>query len=208
EGNPGDKLEPGKVHSFEHRIITANNVIKWVRQEIRLLSNEKQIPFKIEGTIQDITERKEYELQLAISNERFQLAIQASNEMIWEIDHQNQSVTRGTGYEKTFNSKSTHPFSKQNSWYRKIHPSDLDEVWDSLQIALQDKNENYWSKEYKIIAKNDAISHVVDRCYILRDSNGIPIRSVGSVLDVTASRQQLEKIQQQNENLREIAWLQ
>ncbi|WP_192349541.1 PAS domain S-box protein [Algoriphagus sp. Y33] len=208
ESNPNDKIEPGTVQSFEHRILTASNKIKWVHQEIRILTDEKQIPFRIEGTIQDITERKEYELQLALSNERFRLAIQASNEMIWEIDHQNQMISRSSGYEKLINYEASESFEEGNSWFRKIHTDDLEAVWNSLQAALKNRHKNSWSKEYKVLAENGSIAYFVDRCYILRDEKGDPLRSVGSALDVTVSRQQLEKIKQQNNKLREIAWLQ
>ncbi|WPR77182.1 PAS domain-containing protein [Algoriphagus sp. NG3] len=201
-------LEPGKVKSFEHRIITASNEIKWVHQEIRMLVDDNGLPYKIEGTIQDITDRKENELQLAISNERFQLAIKASNEMIWEIDHQKQTIYRGAGYSRLVNYKSNELFTKDNSWCRNLPSSEMDKVWTSLQQTLADKNKTSWSAEYMIYAEDGSIAYFVDRCFILRDEKGTPLRSVGSVLDVTASRQQLERIKNQNEKLREIAWLQ
>ena len=201
-------LGPGTFKSFEHRIITATNEVKWVHQEIRMLVDGKQQPYRMEGTIQDITERKENELQLAISNERFQLAINASNEMIWEVDHLKQTIFRGAGYTKLIKYKTNEPFLRDNSWCKKLPSSEMDKVWASLQAALADKKQNFWSTEYMINTESGSIAYFVDRCFILRDDNGIPIRSVGSALDVTNSRQQLERIKNQNEQLKEIAWLQ
>jgi len=208
ESDPLESLEPGKVQSFEHRILTATNEVKWVRQEIRLVTDDEHKPIRLEGTIQDITERKEYELQLAISNERFQLAIKASNEMIWEVDHQTQEINRSKGYDKSINYQTSESFSKESSWFRKMHPKDLEKVWPSIQNALQNKEETFWSMEYKMIKEDGSEAYFVDRCFILRDKKGRPMRSVGSVLDVTASRQQLERIKQQNKHLKEIAWIQ
>ncbi|MCE7056096.1 PAS domain-containing protein [Algoriphagus sp. AGSA1] len=208
EADPNEHLEPDQVRSFEHRIITATNKIKWVHQEIRMLMDENDLPYRIEGTIQDITERKENELQLAISNERFQLAIKASNEMIWEIDHQKQTIYRGAGYSRLVNYKANEPFTRRNSWCRNLPSSEMDRIWTSLLKALADKNETFWSAEYMVNTEEGGIAYFVDRCFILRDEKGRPLRSVGSVLDVTASRQQLERIKDQNQKLREIAWLQ
>lgn len=208
EADPTEHIEPGVVQSFEHRIITASDEVKWVHQEIRILLDKKQVPYRIEGTLQDITERKENELQLALSNERFQLAIKASNEMIWEVDHQKQTIYRGAGYSELVNYKENEPFSMDNSWCRKLPSDEMDRVWTSLEKALEDKNSTFWSAEYKINAENGAIAYFVDRCYILRDHQGKPLRSIGSVLDITKSRQQLERIKNQNNKLREIAWLQ
>lgn len=208
EGDANNKLEPGKVQSFENRIVTATGEIKWVRQEIRLLANDKNIPYRIEGTIQDITETKEYELQLTHSNKRFKLAMEASNEMIWEIDHLNKLIIRSKGYEKSIKYVTSEPFQKNNSWFRKVYQPDRDEVWNSLQSALQNKKETYWSMDYRMISSDGSISYFFDRCFIVRDEKGNPIQSIGCALDVTDSKQQLEKIKLQNSNLREIAWLQ
>lgn len=201
-------LSPEKTQSFEHRIITASKQVKWVRQEIRLQNNTHQKPFKIEGTIQDITERKEYEIQLALSNERFKLATEASNEMIWETDHKQQVTTRSKVYEKTISYQALEPFMIGNSWYSKIPEPELQEVWLSLQRAFEDKKTTYWTNEYKLISDKGDLMYFVDRCFIIRDSLGTPLRSIGSVLDITSSRKQMDIILQQNKNLREIAWFQ
>lgn len=203
-----EKLSPGKIKSFEHRIINAKNEVKWVQQEISILVNELNIPYKIQGTIQDITERKEYEIQLAISNERFKLATKASNEMIWEIDHKSNLITRSKVYRKVIKYEICEKFSIENSWFSKVPPQEIEAVWLSLQNALKNKNIQNWSEEYKIQTDDGSIAYFVDRCFILRDSLGTPLRSIGSVLDVTSSRKQLEIIMKQNKSLREIAWFQ
>ncbi|MCZ4319951.1 PAS domain S-box protein [Aequorivita viscosa] len=206
--DPPTLLEPGKIKSFEHRIITSSNKIRWVRQELRLIADETGKAIRLEGTLQDITESKEYQRQLAYSNERFSLAMQVSNEMIWDIDHAKNTITRGKGYERTLQYNSSEPLAKDNSLFSKVHPEDLPGLWESLQNAFLDKEKHLWEQEYRLILEDGSIAYFVDRCYISRDSEGRPIRSIGSALDVTASRQQLEQIKRQNKNLREIAWLQ
>lgn len=208
KSDPTEHLEPGKVTSFEHRILTPRGNVKWVRQEIRLLTDEYGTPFRIEGTIQDITERKEYEEQISLSNERFRLAMQASTEVIWDVDMVNQKLIRVKDRRQTIDYELCEEFSIDNSWFTSIAPNDREKVWNSLHEALQDKNQKFWNTEYSIIADDGSVFYFVDRCYILRNKNGEPLRLVGAALDVTASRQQLEKIKEQNENLREIAWLQ
>ncbi|AWW32956.1 PAS sensor protein [Echinicola strongylocentroti] len=208
KNDPDQKRKPGKVNRYEHRIIDAQGKIKWVQQEIRLVADQQGRPFRIEGTIRDITEEKEYEQRLSISNNRFKLAMQVSNEMIWELNHSINNITRGTGFDEQVSYREQEPFSIANSWFQKIHPDDAAEVWSSYEAALDDESVNSWKMEYRMALANGHIGYFVDRCLILRDSMGKPIRSVGSVLNVTASRTHLEQIQRQNDNLREIAWLQ
>lgn len=203
-----EKLNSGEVQSFEHRIITAANETRWVRQELQLIKDENGEPIRLEGTLLDITESKEYQQQLAQSNERFAMAMRVSNEMIWEIDHIKNKVSRGKGYVGAFNYDATEPFVKHNSWFKKVHPDDLEELWQSLQQSIRDTNKKSWEMEYRIFAEDNSIAYFVDRCYIIRDEDGNALRSIGSALDVTNSRLQLEQIKRQNKNLREIAWLQ
>jgi len=208
DDDTNNDLEPGEIKSFEHRIITATDDIKWVCQETRILEDENQVIIGLEGTIQDITERKEYELQLVISNERFELAMKATNEMIWEIDHKTNIIYRSSRYSDIVNYKIKEKFDIENSWLGRVPLQKIEEVWCSFQETLDNKDINFWSNEYKILTDVGKVAYFVDRCFILRDINGKPLRSVGSVLDVTASREQLETIMQQNNNFREIAWLQ
>ncbi|MDX1326495.1 MAG: PAS domain S-box protein [Arenibacter sp.] len=201
-------LEAGKVKSFEHRIISGSGKEKWVKDEIRLITDDEGNPIRVEGTVQDITERKKHEEELTLSNERFRLAIKASNEMIWEVDHKNQQGIDQKKFLPIVNSHNGDTFTNDNSWFSKIHKEDRERVWEYINKALQDKKKNSWELEYRIELADGSISYIIDRCYILRDKEGHPIRSVGSALDVTASRQQLERIKKQNEKLREISWLQ
>lgn len=206
--NTISEFHNSKTMSIEHRIITMGGKTKWVHEEIQAKLDSKNEVFKIEATIQDITERKEYEQELAISNDRFRLAMEASNEMIWEIDHSKNIITRGNGYENLILYKNFEPFNKDNSWVQNIYQKDRKRVWKSFNKAISDKEISVWSIEYRAISLNGEISYFIDRCHILRDLKGIAIRSIGSALNVTTSRQQLVKIKEQNSKLREIAWLQ
>ncbi|UPZ37993.1 PAS domain S-box protein [Sphingobacterium sp. PCS056] len=208
EGNPTMYLIPGEAKSFEHEIMTLSGKMKWVRQEVRLLTNEHGTPVQIEGTIQDITERKGYEKQLYLSNEVFKLAMQASNEMIWDVDLITNQLTRRKDHNQTFDCNLSERFSLDNSWFSAIEPGDRKKVWDSLERSLEDSNEKSWRAEYRVISQDGVISYFVDRCNILRDEKGKAVRLVGAALDVSASRRYIERIKKQNENLREIAWIQ
>lgn len=204
----GDNIPSQMLKSYEHRILIPGGSIKWIRQEIRWLLNEKGLPYMIEGTIQDISDTKVHEQELLLSNERFNLAFKASNEMIWELDFTTETIIRGTAYLKKFPYETSEPFSSTNSWNQLIAKEDQKRIWESLQKVLSTPEENYWKDEYKIILDDEDIAYVVDRCYIIKDEDGKPLKAVGSVLDVTESRKYLEKIKTHNKQLKEISWIQ
>lgn len=206
--DPKDHLEPGKVMRFEHRIITAHGETRWVQQEIQLMVDDANNPTHLEGTIQDITARKEYELQLKMSNDRFLLAMLASNQTIWEVDHTNKVLTYSHMTEDNQEQLAKEEFLKESSWFKRVHPDDKDLVWTALVQHLDTKNGRRGSLDYRTVGSDGTIGYVTDTFHTQRDSEGRPIRTIGSVMDVTVVKNQLEQIKLQNKALAEIAWLQ
>lgn len=205
-GKLEDNLMRDGVHQFENRIITAAGETRWVYQRINIIKDRKGTPKILEGTVQDITERKDFERQLALSNRRFELAIEASNQVIWDYDPVANSITRGGG-SSNLQFDNSEAFELENSWFHRIHPEDVQTVWESINKAMKGSS-TIWEMEYRVLDINGKIAYVNDKCAILRDNSGSPIRVVGSIIDVTDSKLYLQKIENQNKNLKEIAWMQ
>jgi PAS domain S-box-containing protein len=202
------KPDGGSEYEFTHRIITSTNEVKWVYQKMKVITDEKGDATFLEGIIQDITERKQYEELLRMSNERFELAMKSTNEMIWDWNHLTNEVSRGFGYQKEYGYKTTEKVTSNNSWFNLIHPDDREQVYNSINHVLDNTREDYWYEEYRIIKPNGKVAYILDRAYILRNENGEAIRSVGASLDATVSRKQMYAIKKQNETLKEVAWIQ
>jgi PAS domain S-box-containing protein len=194
--------------TFEHRIITGNGNLKWLAERFQILYNENGTPIKAEGMVQDISDIKEKEEQLRISNERFGMAMKATEEMIWDWDITSNRVTRGPGFNSIFGYTTDDANSVQEFWFENVHPDDRKEVKQSLMNALQDPDQSQWHSEYRFIKADGNIAHIIDRGYVIRDEDGIAIRVVGAILDVSDSRRMMREITFQNERLKEIAWTQ
>ncbi|UZH54585.1 PAS domain-containing protein [Salinimicrobium tongyeongense] len=153
--------------------------------------------------ISEITTKKE---ALKIANKRFKMAMKATNEMIWDWDIATDSVTRSKGYKKIFGYDATQATTVHSFWLKKVVDEDREKVQRSLAYAVNNTDVKKWKLEYRFIKADGSIAHIIDRGYILRDSNGKATRMVGAVLDVTNSRRLLQKVQKQNKVLKEIAW--
>jgi PAS domain S-box-containing protein len=193
---------------FEHRIITDSGKTKWLIERFKIIFDKNQAPVKIEGTIQDITDIKEKEQLLKISNERFEMAMKATSELIWDLDVESGRIVRSSGYQTVFGYDPDENSSDLDSWFESIHPDDRDEVKESFNSALQNTRNTQWYKEYRFIKANGHTAYIVDRGHIIRDESGKAIRVVGAVLDVTESRRMMREISIQNKRLKEIAWTQ
>lgn len=158
------------------------------------------------GASTDISELQEKARELKRSNKVFSLAMKATKEMIWDWDLENDQLKRSkafteiTGYRKC-------EVGNRGTWLEKIHPDDCQRVQKSIYKAFYNKRKKKkWKAEYRIIKKDGEIAFVIDRGYIIRNKEGLPLRVIGATLDVTESRNLLEKIKAQNEILRQVAW--
>ena len=194
-------------YSFEHRVITSTGQVRWLHQSINIKRNGQEEISQIEGVVQDVTAHKLIEQKLRVSNERFSLAMKATNEMIWDWDFETNFIVRSKGFEKFFNYLFQESSAKTNSWFSKVYPEDIDELWDSLEKAISDPFVDHWQMEYRIFNRDFEVCYVVDRCFILRNDKREIVRAVGAVQDVTAFRKYMEAISAQNKKLRRISWM-
>lgn len=179
----------------------------WLETTITNLLDDPAIRGVVCNT-RDLSSEKKHEGNIRLSNERFKLAMKATNEMIWDWDIASDTVYRGSSYHTKFGYALTEKTHDANSWFSQINPEDRSTVWESLQEAIGDSKTKYWQAEYRLGNKQGGTFFIHDRCYIIRNEEGEIIRAVGAALDVTESRLQLQEIQRQNNALREIAWLQ
>ncbi|UCS92387.1 PAS domain-containing protein [Echinicola marina] len=203
-----EELAKQSPKKYTHRIITASQEVRWVTQTVNVLTDDNKVPYRIEGVIQDITDQKLIEEKLKESNDRFNLALKAIKEMIWDVDHELGMVYRSKSLLEKVNYKEMDKLSFTDSWLCNIDESDREEVWKSFMLVCSDKHQNYWQREYKVKTKQGGHMHVFDRCYIMRDERGMPNRTVGAIEDVSEMKKQMELVQLQNSKLNEIAWKQ
>jgi len=208
QNHPKNQLQPGKIKAFEHRIITANGAIKWVHQEIQLITDNGGTSH-LEGTIQDITERKEYERKLEAINKRFLLAMLASNQEIWEWDIQKGTLRYSQVKDGIKEKIKEEPFGLSCHWFNRMHKGDRARVWKTLAESVENERDHLeGSMEYRIKESDGTLRYVLDKYRVQRHPDGKTIKVIGSVSDITESKRQLEHIQRQNKALKEIAWLQ
>ena len=164
---------------------------------------EQEIAQIREQSIAEITAQKD---ELSLANKRFEMAMKASNEVIWDWDLTNDKLSLSSNFFNNFGYQNKQGQPVNQFWYPKIKESDRDRVQESLEAAVLDSGINKWEGTYDFVKASGEIAHLIDRAYILRDDSGKATRMVGSIIDVTSHRQALGKIKEQNELLREIAW--
>ena len=182
--------------SFEptYRIRTAGGVSKWVWERgIGVFSPEGAL-LALEGFIADISERTKAEEALRQSEERYRLALQATQEIMYDWDigadavFWNPNLTNVLGYAPDEMGRSLEGF------HARLHPDDAARV--RREVAAAVAHGEVFSSEYRIRRKTDEFATLLDRGLILRGRDGVAVRMVGAITDLTTSKQLQDQLRQ------------
>ena len=151
--------------------------------------NAKNIPLYDENlmisTVTDFTDMFKAQENLEIVYKRLDRAFKATSDALWEWELSEDELYWGDGYGRLFgyffdNNKVSKAF-----WESKIHPSDFDPFFNSLNAALDDKSTNKWSFVYRFLNSKNEYANVRENIIIIRDDEGNPLRLVGAIQDIT-----------------------
>ncbi len=78
------------------------------------------------------------------------------------------------------------------SFFNAIHPADRDKLKDAY-AAFTASNQKY-DIEYRLKLAGNVTKHINERGLVDFDAQGVPIRRIGTLIDITRSKQALEKI--------------
>jgi diguanylate cyclase (GGDEF)-like protein/PAS domain S-box-containing protein len=158
----------------------------------------------IVATARDIRERIAQEEALRMSNERFDMAVRATNDVIWDWNLETDEIWWNENYNKVFGlDRDTEDRSIQ-SWYQGIHPDDQGRVIAGVHRVIGSGGEN-WSDEYRFHTGDGQWIHVLDRGQVIRDESGRAVRMIGAMADISSRKQAEERIHNQAMRQRLIA---
>ncbi|BAS60210.1 PAS/PAC sensor hybrid histidine kinase (plasmid) [Leptolyngbya boryana NIES-2135] len=144
----------------------------------------------------DVTEYKRAELSLRQSEERVRLAMEGAQMGTWDVDLNTGkaiwSVQHFTmlGYEPVATGEAS-----EDMWSSHIYPDDRERVLAEWQRAREEQR--LYRAEYRIIrADNQQIRWLAALGSFTYDTNGLPIRSIGVLFDIS-DRKQVEADREQ-----------
>lgn len=157
------------------------------------------------GTIlQLLIENNEAKKDAELSNERFQLIMQATSDCIWDFNLTSKQVYRGNGFDKYYNQEAGFEVTDARKWENNVHPEDLCRVEESLEIAVKDKSVKKWTEDYRYLKKDGTYAWVIDKGLIIRDHENQAIRIVGALQDITELKKNQESLIQSQENYKNM----
>lgn len=143
----------------------------------------------------DVTEKNRLQAEAHLAEERFNLMVKATHDIVWDWNLETGKVWWNENMENIFGHRQDRLEADISSWSSRIHPDDLDRVMKSIHAALDGESE-HWVDEYRFLNANGQVHHVIDRGFILRNGVGKSIRMLGSMMDVSDQRELAELLAQ------------
>lgn len=148
-------LKTKQPYALEYQIVTESGKSKWLLEQGETQFNSMGQHTHTIGTVQDITHRKNLELELMQKDEEFELFFENINEVVLILDANGNTVYTNSIFEKIFDISITEQKKKPLAYLKNIHPEDISGLTEFI-INQTDNPESQKSStiEFRINQKN------------------------------------------------------
>ncbi|MBK3516878.1 hybrid sensor histidine kinase/response regulator [Carboxylicivirga marina] len=158
-------------------------------------------PIRVSGIHIDISKQKEAALELKEQEELFRLALEASNDGVWDWNLENDKVFWSKRYKEIIGFKDTEIEASLDALKDLVHVEDFNNVMSPVREFIKGKLPRY-KVEFRMRHKKGHYVPIVANGYLLRDDNDKPYRIIGTHHDLTERYNSEKRLREQvDENL-------
>ena len=179
------------VHEF--RAVLSLRGLRWYKGTATVeLEENGDVNFY--GKITDITEYKEQEKEIKLSEQRYLFALEASSEGIWDYDVRNKTVFYSSQTMKILGYDAIDTVDSIFFWDSKIHSDDKVRYFKDVQDHI-DEETPYYENSQRMLTKNGEYKWILSRGKIIeRDENNLPLRIIGTHSDISIQKEKEENL--------------
>lgn len=178
---------------LEFRVRHASGEWRWVRSRGKMVAkNADGTPRRLVGAVSDIHRSKTLDLELAASQRRLAMAMEAATIGLFEVDVRTGDAWRNEHHERIFGPAPAGGWSFEAFLARVLpeHRADVRKVLESPTV------DGRYAHDLPIASPAGGVAWIATRGRILRDEKGIPTKIMGAVMDITERRLAEDSLQE------------
>ncbi len=151
----------------------------------------------------DITARKQAEDALQSSEERFRLAMLGATDGLWDWNLKTDEVYFSPRWKAMLGYADEELNNHIDTCKALMHPDDRDSCFAFVRGFLESRADKF-EIEYRLRRKDGEYLDILSRAFLVRDSGGMPLRLVGTHVDITERKKMQEAFRRSEEFIRNI----
>ncbi|TKX80337.1 PAS domain S-box protein [Halorubrum sp. SD626R] len=195
----------GDPYELEVRILTVEGDVRWISALGEPEYEDDEI-VAVQGTFQDITERKEREQELRMVRERFErFAGNVQDAFFLLPTDYSETKYVNPAVETIYGITPEEAYDDPTAWLRHVHTDDKDELLKNLEAQQDGTVEWPIEQEFRVNHPNRGVRWVQARLDVITNENGDPFRITGVTTDITRRIERKQQLEQQTEELEHLA---
>ena len=184
---------------LDFRFRSKDGKYRWLEARGQATWDKEEKPVHFAGHLSDIHERKLTTETIKLRESRLNEAQRLINAGDWELDLVTNQLHWSPQIYSIFEIDPKDFEVSSESFLAAVHPEDRDVVHKTYLDSV--KNRNAYEIIHRLLMRDGRIKYVEEHGYTIYDSKGSPLRSYGTVQDITEREEAKQKLHQLNEKL-------
>lgn len=191
-------------YTCDAEVVRPDGSRRWIIMHGETILDAQGALAVLHGSIQDITERKVAAMQLQKSEERLQMAMEATSEGIWDWDITTGKIYRSQHFYEMMGYDASEDTQDSAFFKLTIHPDDLPTVVRHIKEHTENRTPHI-DFEYRMLTKSGNIKWVQARGRaVKRDADGQALRIVGTLADINEKKLISAELQEREQRLERV----
>ncbi len=185
-------------YDIDYRLQLKNGSYRWFCARGATQRDAQGVPLRVAGSLADIDDQRRQQDVLRVTLERFDMARGMLSEGLWDMEViAGDPVNPKNPFWWSDQFRALLGFSDErdfpnvlDSWASRLHPEDKDRTIQAFAAHLNDTSgRTPYHIEYRLQMKNGVYRWFRAQGATRRDAQGVPLRVVGALTDITAERE-------------------